>query len=215
MDPHKILFLDVDGVLRALHSRENAWSNVKTIAINGARVPLMGGGEAKAAVDFWPGAMRALRHIVKQTSCRICLSSDWRKDDTLKEGIAAQFEEYSMPPMYGQTPDFDAVTSPGVIKAIHTSGREKRCKEIRKWLKGHPKVTSWIAIDDNDLSAPDKEAKRSADEGAGTFLDPGKNFVKTNPTIGLTIELAKLAICLLNDNEVTEDVLTAAYGEQS
>ncbi|CAE8617055.1 unnamed protein product, partial [Polarella glacialis] len=35
-DPTKILFLDIDGVLRPLHSRQDAFTNVKTIQINGA-----------------------------------------------------------------------------------------------------------------------------------------------------------------------------------
>ena len=35
--------------------------------------------------------------------------------------------------------------APGVIKAIHSSFREKRCKEIRKWLKQHPKITHFCA----------------------------------------------------------------------
>ena len=66
---------------------------------------------------------------------------------------------------------------PGVIKAIHSSFREKRCKEIRKWLKQHPKITHFCAIDDVDLSMPDKKSGRDAEQ---IFLDPDKEFVKTS-----------------------------------
>ncbi|CAK0880662.1 unnamed protein product [Prorocentrum cordatum] len=149
-DPTKIIFLDIDGCLRPLHSRQDAFKNAKTMEINGIRVPLLGSGEAKAGIDFWPSALRALKQVVQKTGARIVLSSDWRKEEVLRDGIAAQFEEHRIPPLFGQTPDLDAV-GVGVLKAIHTSFREKRCKEIRKWLKAHPKVTRWVAITTSTL----------------------------------------------------------------
>lgn len=213
-DPTKIIFLDIDGCLRPLHSRTDAFKNAKTMEINGIRVPLLGSGEAKAGIDFWPSALRALKQLVQRTGARIVLSSDWRKAEELKDGIAAQFEEQGIPPLFGQTPDLDAVGA-GVLKAIHSSFREKRCKEIRKWLKSHPKVLRWVAIDDIDLSQLDKEqllAESSGSSKASVFLDPGREFVRCNPTTGLTIELARIAACFLNGVEVTGEMLDAAYG---
>ena len=46
-----------------LAGRQDAFQNTRTIEINGARVPLLGSSEAKAGVDFWPSAMRALRRL--------------------------------------------------------------------------------------------------------------------------------------------------------
>lgn len=221
-DPTKVLFLDIDGVLRSVHGRQDAFQNARTIEINGSRVPLLGNSEAKAGIDFWPQAMRALRHIVQKTGARIVLSSDWRKEEVLRDGIAAAFEEYRMPPLYSQTPDLDQAT-PGVIKALHTSFREKRCKEIRKWLLRHPKVTTWVAVDDIDLSMPDKEAKRQLESAARAgqlreedivFLDPTCEFVKTNPTTGLTMDLARIVVSFLNGLPVTPDMLDAVYGDR-
>jgi len=210
-DPRKIIFLDIDGVLRPLHSRQDAFQHARTIAINGARVPLLGKTEAKAGIDFWPGAMRALRQIVAKTGARIVLSSDWRKSEELKDGVRAQFDEYRMPPLYDQTPDLDAA-APGVLKALHSSFREKRCKEIRKWLKAHPTIERWIAIDDVDLSMPDKEAHLAPENYVGIFLDASYELVRCIPTSGLTMELARIAICLLNGVEVTEMMVSEAYG---
>jgi len=210
-DPRKVLFLDIDGVLRPVHGRQDAFQNARTIEINGARVPLLGNSEAKAGIDFWPSAMRALRHIVSKTGVRIVLSSDWRKSDELKEGIGAQFDEYRMPALYDQTPDLD-LAAPGVLKTLHSSFREKRCKEIRKWLRSHPKIERWVAIDDVDLSMPDKEASRATEGQSSVFLDAGQNFVRCNPTNGLTMELARIAIAFFNGLEVTEEMLSAAYG---
>jgi len=218
-DPAKVLFLDVDGVLRPLHSRQDAFQHARTIDIGGAKVPLLGNSEAKAGIDFWPSAMRALRYVIQKTGARIVLSSDWRKQEVLQEGIAQALEEYRMPPLYGATPDLDQAT-PGVIKALHSSFREKRCKEIRKWVAKHPKVTHWVAIDDVDLSLPDKDAQRDMQavlRGGGSslegsvFLDPCENFVRTNPQVGFTMELARLAVCLVSGLEVTEEFVDAAY----
>ena len=43
------------------------------------------------------------------------------------------------------------------------------------------------------------------------FLNPHSEFVRTNPTQGLTHELAKLAAAFLNGHEVTSEEFTAAY----
>ena len=51
------------GTLRFPCGRQDAFQNTRTIEINGARVPLLGSSEAKAGVDFWPSAMRALRRL--------------------------------------------------------------------------------------------------------------------------------------------------------
>lgn len=51
----------------------------------------------------------------------------------LKDGIASAFEEHGVPPLYSATPDLDQAT-PGVIKTLHSSFREKRCKE-RSWMR--------------------------------------------------------------------------------
>merc|ERR1712079_811660 len=109
------------------------------------------------------------------------------------QGIAGALEEYRMPALYGETPDMDQATR-GVIKALHTSFREKRCKEIRKWVSRNPKVQRWVAIDDIDLSLPDKEAQldlmvRGSGSGEpSVFLDPNDIFVRTIPQVGLTTE---------------------------
>lgn len=211
-EPTKVLFLDIDGVLRPLHSRQDAFQNTRTIEINGARVPLLGSSEAKAGVDFWPSAMRALRFIIQKTEAVIVLSSDWRKEEVLRDGVKSALEEYDMPSFYSTTPDLDSA-SHGVIKALHTSFREKRCKEIRKWLRQHPKVTRWCVVDDIDLSVPDKEALRSGSRGSS--LDSDSEFVKTNPAIGLNNDIAKLAICFINGTEPSEEILEAARGHPS
>jgi len=42
-------------------------------------------------------------------------------------------------------------------------------------------------------------------------LDPGCEFVKCNPAVGLTLDLAKLAVAFLNGAELTADELAQVY----
>merc|ERR1711959_391096 len=99
------------------------------------------------------------------------------------EGINGQLEEHRMPKLFGSTPDLDKQGGAGVVKALHASFREKRCKEIRKWLRQHPKIERWVAIDDIDLSISGKG------DDAGVCLDSSTEFVRRAPTVGLTMDL--------------------------
>merc|ERR1712194_967799 len=183
---------------------------------------LLGGGKDTndniAGIDFWPQAMRVLRHIVQRTGAGVCLSSDWRKQEQLVQGINNQMHEIGLPKLIGQTPDLDPKGGDrglGVVKAIHSNVREKRAKEIRRWLRQHPKVERWVALDDMDLSANKKDEllhKQSGSNDPMPFLDPDSNFVKCNPAVGLTMELAKLAVAFLNGVHVTEEDFSVAYG---
>lgn len=207
-DPTKIIFLDIDGCLRPVHGRRGFEQQVRSMVVDGVKVPLLGDGEAKAGLiglDFWPQALRALRYIVQKTEARIVLSSDWRKAEELMEGINGQLEEHRMPKLFGATPDLDAGGA-GVVKALHGSFREKRCKEIRKWLRQHPKIQRYCAIDDIDLSIAGKG------DDPSFCLDSNAEFVKCAPMTGLTMDIAKLAVCFLNDLPVSQEMVEAAYG---
>jgi len=215
----RIIFLDIDGVLRSVHGRTDFAANVRTMVVEGQRVALMGDSTSTndnlAGIDFWPQAMHALKHIVRRTQAAVVLSSDWRKQEQLVEGVNNQLQEYGMPKLLGQTPDFDAKNMAGVLKAIHSNVREKRAKEIRKWLRQHPKIEKWVALDDMDLSASRKDElihQQSGSSDPMPFLDPNADFVRCNPAVGLTMELAKLAVAFLNGVEVTQEEMDAAYG---
>eukprot|EP00927_Polykrikos_kofoidii_P082225 TRINITY_DN8111_c0_g1_i1.p1 TRINITY_DN8111_c0_g1~~TRINITY_DN8111_c0_g1_i1.p1 ORF type:complete len:494 (-),score=65.47 TRINITY_DN8111_c0_g1_i1:201-1682(-) len=217
-EPTRVIFLDIDGVLRPVHGRTDFAQNVRTMLVNGSRVALMGGAEHTndnlAGIDFWPSAMRALRHIAQKTLAAIVLSSDWRKAATLTEGVNNQLSEYGIPRLYGATPDLDSKNVAGVVKAIHSNVREKRAKEIRKWLRQHPRVERWVAIDDIDLSASKKDEQRHDTQGGSEplpFLDPATNFVRCSPAVGLTTELAKLAVSFLNGVRLSPEELELVY----
>mmetsp|Transcript_113567 Transcript_113567/g.315967 ORF Transcript_113567/g.315967 Transcript_113567/m.315967 type:complete len:460 (-) Transcript_113567:50-1429(-) len=218
-EPTRIIFLDIDGVLRSVHGRTDVTQNVRTMVVEGQRVALMGDmsntNDNLAGIDFWPQAMRALKYIVQKTQAAVVLSSDWRKQESLVQGINNQMGEYGMPKLYGQTPDLSATTGIGVVKALHSNVREKRAKEIRKWLRTHPKITRYVAIDDMDLSPNRRDELLHQQSGSAEpmpFLDMSSDFVKCNPAVGLTMDLAKLAIALLNGGPVSDQELDRAYG---
>lgn len=216
--PTKCIFLDIDGVLRTVHGRTDFAKDVRTMTINGQKVAMLGDSSNGnlAGIDFWPSALRALRYTVQKTSASIVLSSDWRKDEGLVEGVNNQLVEYGMAKLLGVTPDLGATNMPGVAKALHSNVREKRCKEIRKWLRQHPNIERWVAIDDMDLTASRKDEILHIQSG-GTepmaFLDGTMEFVRCNPAVGYTMELAKLAVSFLNGVGVTDEDLATAYGQ--
>merc|ERR1719316_1351919 len=90
-DPTKVVFLDVDGVLR----------------------PARAGGfdiqaEGKEAVnpdtsDFFPSAMKALRHIIERTGAIIVLSSEWRRGEALREALDEVLEAHRIRSWAGTT----------------------------------------------------------------------------------------------------------------
>jgi len=219
-EPKVVIFLDIDGVLRSVHGRTGFAQNVRTMEVDGRRVALIGDGDSSndnfAGIDFWPQAMHALRLVVQKTRAGVVLSSDWRKQEQLVEGVNNQLAEYGMPKLYGTTPDLDMKNVAGVVKALHANVREKRAKEIRKWLRQHPNIERWVAIDDMDLTASRKDEAIHLQNGSQEpmpFLDLTRDFVKCSPAVGLTMDLAKLAVALLAGVEVSVEDLQAVYGQ--
>lgn len=216
--PTKCIFLDIDGVLRTVHGRTDFAKDVRTMTINGQKVAMLGDSTNGnlAGIDFWPSALRSLRYTVQKTGASIVLSSDWRKDEGLVEGVNNQLVEYGMAKLLGMTPDLGATNMPGVAKALHSNVREKRCKEIRRWLRQNRNIERWVAIDDMDLTASRKDEAlhlQSAGSEPMAFLDGASEFVRCNPAVGYTMELARLAVSFLNGAEVSDEDLAAAYGQ--
>ena len=108
--------------------------------------------------------------IVKATDAKIVLSTSWRFADCLKEVINNHFAEFGIADrIIGETPDFCM---------------EPRAKEIKAWLDEHPDVDKFAIIDD--------------DEDAGEDDIFQQSFFKTDPTVGLTTDIAIAIIKHLN-----------------
>merc|ERR1719310_377177 len=91
-DASKVVFLDIDGVLRP--ARAGGFDVVPE------------GKEASNVdtSDFFPSAMKALRHIIERTGAIIVLSSEWRRNEALRDSIDEVLEANRIRPTYAWTP---------------------------------------------------------------------------------------------------------------
>lgn len=185
-DPTKIIFLDVDGVLRPLTA-------------GGFRAMMVDGEWALRAetADFISGALLALRHIVEETGAAIVLSSEWRRDQNMREGVDNILAEYEMRPCTTWTPtDLQRDMGTDPFKAF----TERRAREISQWLSANPQVRQWVVLDDINMSMADEERK------PGTLLMTPR-IVQTHRKVGLTLEQAKAAVKILRGEKLAPQIL--------
>merc|ERR1719482_2361898 len=176
-DNSKIVFLDIDGVLR----------------------PARAGGfhilaEGKEAVnpdtsDFFPSAMKALRHIMERTGAVIVLSSEWRRSEALRDSIDEVLEAHRIRASYGATAvDVDEVKMSDPVRSF----ADRRAREVTAYLREHEdSIKGWVVLDDINLAIADEE-KKAATKSMGPKL------VQTWPLCGLTMGNAKTAVRILN-----------------
>lgn len=176
-DISKVVFLDIDGVLR----------------------PARAGGfdvlsESKEAVnldtsDFFPSAMKALRHIMERTGAIIVLSSEWRRSEALRDALDDVLQANRIRPASSGTPvDIEETKMPDPVRAF----AERRAREVSAWLREHEDaVKGYVVLDDINLAIADEEKKP-------TSKSMGPKLVQTWPLCGLTMGNAKTAVRILN-----------------
>merc|ERR1712039_30737 len=186
-DPSKVIFLDVDGVLRPLTA-------------GGFRSMMVDGEYALRAEtsDFISGALLALRHIVENTGAIIVLSSEWRRDLPMREGVDNALSDYEMRPCATWTPtDLDRDMGTENPFAAFT---ERRAREISKFVTTNPQVKQWVVIDDINMADADLVRK------PGSLL-MAPRIVQTHRKTGLTMEQAKAAVRLLQGEKLPPQIL--------
>jgi hypothetical protein len=141
----------------------------------------------------------ALRHIIENTGATIVLSSEWRRDLPMREGVDNILQEYEMRPCSSWTPtDLDRdMGTENPFKAF----TERRAREISKWVNGNPQVKQWVVIDDINMASVDDERK------PGTLL-MSPRIVQTHRKIGLTLEQAKAAVRILSGEKLPPQILS-------
>lgn len=136
----KVIFLDHDGVICLSPQWGSRFKN-------------------KEGLDgifdrFDSKAINVLNQIIDTTDCEIVVSSDWRYDVSL----ATMQEIYRIrgirkPPIdFTPTELYDDDIPAGYTLYSGWDAQQTRCLEIQKWIKNHPEVTNWIAVDDMNLS---------------------------------------------------------------
>jgi hypothetical protein len=166
----KVIFLDNDGVV----CLSTEWGGRTKKKIKYCRdFPGTESENLPAWVkmdNFNDKAVNVLNSILEQTGAEIVVSSDWKLYCTLDE-LKEMFTKYGV---IKQPID----TTPNIPlkydKSYYTKGElaEYRTIEVKQWLKDHPEVTHWVAVDDlplGELYGPI----------SGNFLGGLKNFVLT------------------------------------
>lgn len=140
--PCKVVFLDFDGVLNSDHS----------VAQLGTRY------------RFWPPSIKALNHILQQTSARIVISSTWREHWTLSENAHALEK---------------AGLLPGFVVGKTASSDGARGLEIDSWLRAVPySVESFVILDDRDDMAMHRNRLVQIDPQKGLGLPDAKRAIE-------------------------------------
>jgi len=176
-DNSKIVFLDIDGVLRPARA--------------GGFDILSDGKETTHpdTSDFFPSAMKALRHIMERTGAIIVLSSEWRRSEALRDSIDEVLEANRIRPSYDWTSvEVDEVKMTDPVRSF----ADRRAREVSDWLRKHEDQTKgWVVLDDINLAIADEDNKQSAKSMA-------PKLVQTWPLCGLTMGNAKTAVRILN-----------------
>lgn len=186
-DRSKVLFLDIDGVLRPARA-------------GGFDILVVDGDAAKNVdtSDFFPSAVKALRHIIERTGAKIVLSSEWRRSDPLCQALADLFEKNRVRAWTALTTT--KLEAEGVADPVR-SFAERRAREISEWVVEHERqMSGWVILDDVNLAIADASRK-----AATKIMQP--HLVQTWPLCGLTMGNAKTAVRILNGEMINKVVV--------
>jgi hypothetical protein len=143
----KVIFLDNDGVV----CLSTEWGGRKKKKLkylkefpSGENIP------AWVKMDnFNDKAVKVLNSILEQTDAEIVVSSDWKLYCTLEE-LQEMFVKYGViKSPIDVTPNIDLKYDKNYYTKEELA--EYRVTEIKQWLKEHPEVTQWVAVDDLPL----------------------------------------------------------------
>lgn len=136
----------------------------------------------KYGYAFDPNAVANLKRIIDETGADIVISSSWKSLELTE--LENMWQERCLPgTVLGITPN--SVSDELLLNAdldnmelFHIRG-----EEIKEWLSRHGKnISNYVIIDDVDNMLPEQQ----------------KYFIQTNPEMGITEDIALLAIKTLN-----------------
>ncbi len=123
----KVIFLDIDGVLRTAD------------AISNGTFDFFGPPENNYGFD--KAAVRNLNLLLDETDARIVISSSLRLNNSIQQlSTILKVGGVVEPPIIGVTP----------VVMNNKSLHGRRGKEILKWLSENPSVENYLVIDDCD-----------------------------------------------------------------
>ena len=174
----KVIFLDNDGVICL---SEN-WGSRRKKQIKEGRS--MGTSVRELPIhlrldNFDKKAVKVLNKILETTGAEIVISSDWRFHGTLEELGEYYISQGIIKKPIATTEIFkDIFPKEWSTLRFRADLELERYMEIDNWLKNHPEVTHWVAVDDLDMSVDFLGDRFSSADGSDE--KPGlTNFVHT------------------------------------
>ena len=175
----KVIFLDNDGVICLSNNwgeRAKKWANFKR---DNPEVEFTDRPVQCRFDDFDNKAVKVLNEILEETGAEIVVSSDWRLHANLEE-LGEYYESQGIIKKPFAVTDIFKDIFPKEWNAFRFRAELEleRSMEIGHWLQNHPEVTSWVAIDDLNMSPEflSKYFSNSEDDAKNPGLS---NFVLT------------------------------------
>jgi hypothetical protein len=153
----KVLFLDNDSVICLSNNwgsrfkKQNKWGGRK-LSMTISEMPV-----EYRFDNFDKKAIKVLNSILEETGADIVVSSDWRFHASLEElGDYYESQGIIKRPI-GVTEKFDYTNwlEEGFLPnhdnfpwSRYTDLEQHRYFEIKRWLRDHPEITHWVAVDD-------------------------------------------------------------------
>jgi hypothetical protein len=154
----KVIFLDNDGVIclssnwGSRHKKQKKWGGRK-LSMSLSSIPV-----EYRFDNFDVKAVKILNEILEKTGAEIVVSSDWRLHANLEELGEYYTSQGIIKKPIGVTKVFhyrnwlEEKRIPEDFDWNRTDGSEQeRHFEIKDWLKSHPEVTHWVAVDDLNM----------------------------------------------------------------
>ena len=151
----KVIFLDHDGVICLFDNwgtrlkKQKEWGK-RRLSMGPLEIPL-----EYRFDNFDKKAVEVLNSILEKTGAEIVVSSDWRFHASLEElgeyylsqgiskkpiDVTKRLGECDQPTDFPWSKTFDL--------------EQSRSLEINQYLKDHPEITNWVAVDDLNMGIP-------------------------------------------------------------
>jgi hypothetical protein len=176
----KVIFLDNDGVIclsnnwGGRYKKQKKWGGRK-LSMSQREIPL-----EYRFDDFDKKAIKVLNDILKKTDAEIVVSSDWRTFATLEELGTYYTEQGIIKKPIGFTKLLGQCEQPDGFPWSRFEDREQsRSLEILQYLKDHPEVTHWVAVDDLHMGIHVENSSYGAfdrDWGLSNFVWTPRDF---------------------------------------